>query len=116
MAQIIEKRGKKCKVRAFLDEKDIEGGDSIPGSIRKNIRKCNEFLVLLSRNSKDRPWVLIEIGAAWVLGKRIIAIINNVAPHEMPEVIAPHKAIDLNNFNGYVDQLIKRAEEFGDRS
>ena len=29
-----------------------------------NIKECSEFLVLLTRNSIDRPWVLIEISAA----------------------------------------------------
>ena len=65
MANAIEEKGKKYGIKTFLDEKDIEGGESIPEAIRKNIQECNEFLVLLSRYSINRPWVLIEIGAAW---------------------------------------------------
>jgi hypothetical protein len=64
----------------FLDEKDIEAGQSIPESIRTSIRRCNEFVILLSPYSKDRPWVLIEIGAAWGLQKPIIAVIDKVGP------------------------------------
>src|SRR6266404_7825498 len=52
------------QVKAFPDEKDLEAGQSIQDSIRKEIARCDEFVVLLSPNSKDRPWVLIEIGAA----------------------------------------------------
>ena len=55
--------------------------------------------------------MLIEIGAAWVLGKRIVAIIDKVSPEEMPDVIAPYKAIDLNNFDEYLEQLMNRANE-----
>ncbi len=114
MARCIEESGREYGVRTFLDEKDIEGGESIPESIRTNIEDCDEFLVLLSRYSIDREWVLIEIGAAWGLRKRIIAIIDKVAPEEMPGIITPYKAIDLNSFDEeYLEQLINRAKEAG---
>jgi hypothetical protein len=96
------------RVETFLDEKDIEVGESIADSIRTSIEQCDEFLVLLSRYSKDRPWVLIEMGAAWGLRKPIIAVIDKVGPKEMPDIISPYKATDLNDFDQYVDQLLKR--------
>lgn len=111
MAALIEERGREYGVKTFLDEKDIAGGDSIPDSIRRNIRECREFVVLLTRYSIDRPWVLIEIGAAWALGKRIVTIIDKVTPEEMPDIIAPYKAIDLNGFDQYLEQLLNRAKE-----
>lgn len=110
-AKLIEGRGH--GIKTFLDEKDIEGGESIPESIRQNIQRCHEFLVLLSRNSIDRPWVLMEIGAAWALEKRIIAITDKVTPEEMPDIIAPYKAIDLNSFDDYLEQLLKRVKATG---
>ena len=64
MAALIEEKCREHGIKTFLDEKDIAGGDSIPESIRRNIQECSEFVVLLSRYSIDRPWVLIEIGAA----------------------------------------------------
>lgn len=115
IAKIIEEKGQEYGLRVFLDEKDIESGDSIPESIRKNIQACDEFIVLLSRYSVDRPWVLIEIGAAWVLGKRIIAIIDKVTPEEMPDAITPYKAIDLNNFDEYLKEILKRAKGGGNK-
>jgi hypothetical protein len=94
-----------------LDEKDIDGGQSIADSIRESIRQCDEFLVLMSRYSKDRPWVLIEMGAAWGLGRPIIDIIDKVAPEEMPEISRPYKAIDLNDFDRYLNELSRRVKE-----
>lgn len=111
MAALIEEQGKRYSIETFLDEKDIEGGESIPDSIRKNLQACDEFLVLLSRYSIDRPWVLIEIGAAWVLGKRITAIIDKVTPDEMPDIITPYKALDLNRFEQYLRELLNRVKE-----
>lgn len=111
MARLIEERGKSLRVKTFLDEKDIEGGDSIPGEIRESIQRCDELLVLLSPYSVDRPWVLIEIGAAWGLDKRIVAITDKISPADMPDVIEQHKAIDLNDFENYLDQFVARARE-----
>lgn len=111
VATLIEQRGRRYGVKTFLDEKDIAGGESIPEAIRRNIQDCDEFLVLLSRYSIDRPWVLIELGASWVLGKRITAIIDKVTPEEMPDVIAPYKAIDLNSFEEFLEELMDRVRE-----
>ncbi len=111
MSVLIEQKGRYLDIKTFLDEKDIAGGESIPESIRRNIQGCDEFIVLLSRYSIDRPWVLIEIGAAWVLEKRIVAVIDKVTPEEMPDIITPYKAVDLNCFETYLEQLIDRVKE-----
>lgn len=99
----------KGRIEVFLDEKDIQVGESIADSVRANIKQCQELVVLLSQVSKDRPWVLIEVGAAWGLGKTIIVVLDKVAPNEMPDINRPHKAIDLNDFDQYLEQLSKRA-------
>ena len=116
IANVIEEKGRKYGIKTFLDEKDIEGGESISELIRKNIQECSEFLVLLSRYSIDRPWVLIEIGAAWALGKRIVAIIDKVSPEEMPDVIASYKALDLNSVDEYLRQLVNRVKKMGEKA
>jgi hypothetical protein len=97
-------------IKTFLDERDIKAGDSIPESIRTNIQQCNEFLVLLTRNSINRPWVLIEISAAWGQGKRIIAVVDKIAPEEMPEIMLPYKAVDLNDLEEYIGQVVERVK------
>lgn len=108
--RLIEETGA-GQVRVFLDEWEIEVGQSIPDSVRTNIEQCDEFVVLLSPYSKDRPWVLAEIGAAWGLQKPIMVIVDKVGPKQMPEIINSHKAIDLNDFDEYRDQLSKRVRQ-----
>lgn len=107
IAKLLEAAG---DIKTFLDERDIKVGDSIPESIRTNIQECNEFLVLLTRNSINRPWVLIEISAAWGQGKRIIAIVDKVPPEEMPEIMLPYKAVDLNDLEEYIRQVEERVK------
>src|SRR5690348_13156579 len=48
----------------FRDDRDIRGGDDIPDEIFRQIRQSQEFLVLLTPASMNRPWVLLEVGAA----------------------------------------------------
>lgn len=105
VAEEIEKAG----AQTFLDEKDIEGGDSIPETIRERLEACDELIVLLSASSIARPWVLIEIGAAWGLRKRIVAVIDKLSPSEIPDPIAPYKAYDLNDLDRYLEEVGARA-------
>lgn len=108
VAALIQEAGRERVIETFLDEKDIEFGGSIPERIRQEIRDCGELVVLLSEYSVDRPWVLVEIGAAWVLEKRIVAVMDKLSPDQMPDVIAPYSAVDLNEVQAYVDELVER--------
>jgi len=111
MSNLIEQRGKANHIVTFLDEKDIHSGESIPESIRAKIRECDEFVVLLSRYSIDRQWVLVEVGAAWGLDKHIVAITDKITPEEMPEITRSHKALDLNEFDRYVEEVVARGRK-----
>lgn len=58
-------------VSTFVAARDIESGNLWELDIRDAIRECAEMLVVLTPNSINQAWVMIEGGAAWVLGKRI---------------------------------------------
>ena len=105
MARLIEE----LDVWTFLNEKDIEGGDAIHDAVRQSIQGCDELLVLMSEYSLNRPWVLIEIGAAWGLEKRVVPIVDKVAPDQMPDILYQQKAVDLNDFDEYLTELSRRA-------
>ena len=111
MSALIEQYGRAYKIKTFLAEKDIHGGDPISDSIRSSIERCNEFVVLLSKYSTDRQWVLVEVGAAWALRKHVVAITDKVTPEEMPDITRSHKAIDLNDFDTYLKELVERAKK-----
>ncbi len=110
IAKLISEKGAGHGIEVFLDEKDIEGGDIISDAIRKNIQECNEFLVLLTEASINSDWVLIELGATWGYEKRIIAIVDKIAPEQMPQVLNLNKAIELNNIDDYLKQVVNRAK------
>jgi len=108
--RLIEEMAKE-RIHAFLDERDIDAGQHIEEEVLEAIRKCDEFVVLLSPHSKDRPWVTFEMGAARSRKKAVMAISHNLSPQEIPEMIYPYKAVDLNDFEAqYLEQLRKRVQ------
>lgn len=116
ISKAIEESGSKGGTKTFLDEKNIETGDLIPDSIRKNIKNCDEFLILLTKDSVRRPWVLVELGAAWVLEKRISGIAYGISPEEMPAVLFPYKVVDLDKFDDeYLRELSNRVKKTAKR-
>jgi hypothetical protein len=66
---------------SFRDDRDINGGDNIPETIRTEIQVSRELVVLLTPDSIERPWVLLEVGAAWGRRKnyRIVPVLCHVS-------------------------------------
>jgi hypothetical protein len=113
MAAIIERKAKRYGVRTFLDEVDLEGGDRIPATIKANLHACEEFVILLSPHSITRQWVLVELGGAWTLDKRIMAITSNLSADKVPDIIDHDKSYELNEFDRYANELIGRRKGQG---
>jgi hypothetical protein len=94
----------------FRDDRDINGGDDIPEEIRTQIKRSRELVVLLTPESVDRPWVLIEVGAAWCWRKdyRIVPVLCHVTVDRIPDLIRAKKGFHLNEFDQYLRELTKR--------
>ena len=95
---------------AWLDVKDLEGGDLIIAKILEGLDACQEAVVLVSPNSEGSRWVAFEIGAVLGQRKRITPILNYVSL----DAIAPLKeikAVDLNDFDRFLSELEKRIQK-----
>jgi TIR domain len=69
----------------FRDDRDIDGGnDDIPERIRVDIKRSRELVVLLTPNSVNRPWILLEVGAAWGWSKAIRITPSSVTLTSIP--------------------------------
>ena len=94
----------------FRDDRDINGGDSIPETIRTEIQVSRELVVLLTPDSIERPWVLLEVGAAWGRRKnyRIVPVLCHVSFDAIPDIIEGKKAFHINDFDKYLAELKRR--------
>jgi hypothetical protein len=99
-------------VETFRDDRDIEGGENIPQVIGKKLAEANMLVVLLTPNSYQRQWVLIEIGAFWgkMEGQTILPVTYVVKDDQVPEMLKQHKYVSLNDIDQFVTQLKSRLE------
>ncbi len=97
----------------FRDDRDIEAGDDIPETIRTQMKKSQELVVIVTPESVNRPWVLIEIGAAWAIRKtmRIVAVLCHVQVTAIPEMLKSKKVISINELNQYFSGLKERVKK-----
>lgn len=84
----LQQGGLKC----FMAEKDIQVAKEWQDSIRDALRGSKQILVLLTPRSINRPWVLMETGAAWALGKSLIPALVQVPASELIDPIRRHQA------------------------
>jgi hypothetical protein len=80
------------RLKCFMAEKDIQVATEWQDSIRAALIGSKRILVLLTPRSINRPWVLLETGAAWALGKPLIPAIVHVATDQLPDPIRRYQA------------------------
>lgn len=108
MAEQIEAIG----ARAWIDEKDLEGGDIVLAKLVSAIGASNEMIVLVSPAVRGSDWVKVEIGMALGQGKRVTPFLSHVE-HDTIAPIASVTALDLNSFGRYVGGLRSRVTNGG---
>jgi TIR domain len=110
LARVVCEKMEAVDATTFRDDRDIQGGDDIPEEIRRQIKLSSEMVILLTPESFDRRWVLLEVGAAWGRSKRmrIVFIMCHVSVDPMPDMIKNKKAIPLNDFDQYLNELADR--------
>ena len=94
----------------FRDDRDIDGGDDIPERLRREISRSRELVVLVTPESINRPWVLLEVGGAWLKGMRITPILCHVTVDRIPDLIKAKKAVPINEFDAYLESLRRRLQ------
>ena len=114
LARVLCEKLEATGATTFRDDRDIQGGDDIPEEIRRQIKLSKEIVVLLTPESIDRRWVILEVGAAWGRSKRmrIVFIMYHVSVDPIPDMIKNKKAIPLNDFDQYVNELADRVRGY----
>jgi hypothetical protein len=112
LAKVICEKIEATGATTFRDDRDIDGGDDIPEIIRHHIRQCKEMVILLTPDSVARQWVLWEVGAFWGRrqNQRIVAVLCHVTVDSIPEMIRSKKAMAINDFDQYTQELRQRVQ------
>jgi hypothetical protein len=88
LAQELQQAFSKRGVSSFVAARDLAGGSPWESDIRDAILGCREMLILITPNSRSMPWIMIEAGAGWALGKRMTPCIAYSDVGELPEPIS----------------------------
>jgi len=108
IAKVLCEKLEAAGASTFRDDRDIDGGDDIPDRLREEIERSQELLVLLTPQSVSRPWVLLEVGGAWLRRIRIVAVRYHVEVDAIPATIKAKKSIHLNELDEYLAEVEKR--------
>jgi hypothetical protein len=114
LAKVLCEKMEEVGASTFRDDRDVDGGDDIPERIRSEIKRSRELVVLLTPNSVNRPWVLLEVGAAWGCRKtmRIVPILCHVDVDTVPDMIKAKKAIHMNDCEAFFAELKERVKKY----
>lgn len=95
-------------VDAWVDEWEIYPGDSLVDKIfEEGLKAANAVIIILSRNSVDKPWVREELNAGVVnrinRGGRLIPVILDDA--DVPEVLRSTVWVSIHDLGSYDREL-----------
>lgn len=101
--------------RAFLAPFSIEPGAKWGEQILSNLRKARTVLFLASRAACASPYVNQELGGSLLLNKKIIPIVWNIEPEELPGWTKELEILDLRhgiaNLNNLLAPIVSKAQQ-----
>lgn len=121
MGKLVKPEVEKTGAKAFIDS-DIDYGFDFRDRIIKELNSSDEFIILFTKSSIERPWVIAELGASVLRefneDKKIIPVIYGVdinTLHEkgLMQLIGNKQLLDLNDLDKYYEQLAKRVQQKG---
>jgi hypothetical protein len=108
--------GAKCGATPFLDEADIDVGADFEEDIHAFLKKANELVVLLTPWALERPYVVMEIGAAWIREIPIVVLLQGLTATEvqghsrMLGLLKRRNLVLLNDIERYLEELRARVQ------
>ncbi|HEY2290089.1 MAG TPA: toll/interleukin-1 receptor domain-containing protein [Thermoanaerobaculia bacterium] len=83
-------------------------GEAIDFDLRRLLRKADEVVLILTDRSLNNPYLLLEMGAAFSLHKRVIPILVGIDESEIPPLIAELGYVRYADLRGYLSELEQR--------
>lgn len=114
VAGVLAEKVQGSGAKVWLDAKDLAGGSPILETVMETVDKCQEAVVLVSPQSVNSQWVLVEIGAFLGQHKRVTQVLNHV-DHTAIAPIQGVRAIELDQAQvaDFVKQLTRRVLDHG---
>jgi TIR domain len=96
LASEIQQRDSTVSVFVASRPGDIRADQEWPSAIQAELRHADAYLVLLTPNSTDRPWVWFEAGAAWMSEKQLLLVLAcGMQREQVPTPLSLWQLLDL---------------------
>lgn len=101
--------------KAFLDLRDIAIGAEFEAEMRKALKCADELIVLATPWSMSRPYIWLEIGAAWYRRIPIVVLLLGFTTSEfrqridIPVTLHARNLLHLNDADRFFEQFRRRA-------
>ena len=86
---------KQENLNVFLAPISLKPGERWAQNILNNLRNSPWFIFLASKHACNSPYVQQELGAALITNKKIVPIVWDMDPNELPGWINQFQAMDL---------------------
>jgi hypothetical protein len=83
-------------------------GEAIDFDLRRLLRKADEIVLILTDRSLNNPYLLLEMGAAFSLHKRVIPLLVGIDESEIPPLIAELGYVRYADLRLYLSELEQR--------
>jgi hypothetical protein len=103
IAEFVEKELRTRGIEVFLAALSLKGGDRWTERIWGALRESSWVILLASKSACNSPYVQQEFGGAAIAEKKIVPIVWDTNPSELPGWMSQYHAIDLRG--GTIDDL-----------
>jgi hypothetical protein len=94
-------------LHVWRDEGEIDVGDSISDKIQEALKRCFTFIIILSPDALNRPWVKEELRAAYNLRLaeelKILPVVYKDC--ELPIFLSDYRFADFREEKNYAEQI-----------
>jgi hypothetical protein len=109
LAKDLARRLEDVGASVFPVEKTVIPGEKILTTVNRDLRKADEVMMLLTKDSGASPGLLSEFGMAYSMGKPITPIVVNLDPDNLPPVFDEMRYIRYADLSDYIAKLAARA-------
>lgn len=100
-------------VRAIIDKSDVAAGDEVAVRLRELLLQADELVLLCSKEALVSPWVMLEVGAAYGLGRRVVPILIDLGINDLSQTLSHRSALRQDQLTAYYEQVARRADDLG---
>jgi len=97
LAEAVKTEMEKLKIKVFMASASLQPGQNWSAEILNNLKRSNWVILLASRSACTSAFVNQEVGGALLTSKKLVPIVWDMDPSDLPGWAKEVQAVDLRN-------------------